>query len=151
MPPQGHVPCRRLRDQQNSSEITQLITLELCAPASSGAQETMTGRIVLTAGRPHGEPWLLTIMSPSQQWQGHHAQILRHLLPTQGSDTAPKPGPAGPFISWGNSTATACSSTARKAFPSPKNDHSTSSSAPSQLHLPLAVGFLYQATHLGEM
>lgn len=114
MPPEGRAPCRRLRDEWNSSETTQLVMLKPCPPASSGAQETI-GRILLTAGHPHGEPQLLITTSPLQQHQGHHTQLLRHLLSTQDSDTAPKPGP---FPSWGNCTVTACPCTASRAFPS---------------------------------
>lgn len=115
-----------------------------CAQALSPSQLRSPGdndrRVLLTAGHTCREPQLLTIMSPSQQWQGHRAQLLRCLLSTQGSDTDPKPAPPGPFPSWGNSAATACSYTACRAFPSPKNDQSTLSSAPSQPHLPLTVG-----------
>lgn len=66
-------------------------------------------------------PWEATApdcnVVPPQQWQGHRAQLLRHLLSTQVSKTSSKPGPPGPFPSRGNSPATARSCTAYRAFP----------------------------------
>lgn len=66
VPPEGRAPCRRLRDQWNSSEITQLITQALSPSqprkemGKSLLSATAPGRnitLTITAGLQHSALW----------------------------------------------------------------------------------------------
>lgn len=88
-PPEGHAPCQRLRDT-NSSEIAQFIVLKPCPSASSPNEPKGSDRKGSCSHPAFTAP---AVTPPLQQRQGHHTQLLRHLLSPRATRQLPNLSP----------------------------------------------------------